>query len=183
MATYWTWWADIRAGVFDQIPRYSRSNTKSSTRSWKCKHAPNPIFNLSLSFEHLTAPCLFKTMQRHIYSPKCTHIDATFCFWRKLIANRCRLNHIFVYQTVSNRKETNIIEYKIVSKIITIQYEQITNAGSVTCLHKTINNDPYWKLTCSSFQLPGFIGSCQQFTLGGPWWSAINQRSSEKLSE
>ena len=35
-----------------------------------------------LNTSRAIAPCLFKTihMQRHIYSPKCTHIDATFCF-------------------------------------------------------------------------------------------------------
>ena len=26
--------------------------------------------------------------------------------------------------------------------------------------------------TCSDFQLPGFAGSSQKFTFGGPWWSA-----------
>ena len=33
-------------------------------------------------------------------------------------------------------------------------------------------------LTCSSFHLDGLIGSCQQLTFGGPWWSAdINKES------
>ena len=28
------------------------------------------------------------------------------------------------------------------------------------------------KRACSDFQLPGFAGSSQKFTFGGPWWSA-----------